>query len=481
MSLTNASPEEAARAAKTSSRTLATLSESSRNNALDAIYDALSAAREDILAANAVDVENAKKATATADGALNPSIFKRLDLSRKGKFHDMLQGIKDVRGLPDPVGRIDLRTELDDGLILQRRTCPIGVLLIIFEARPEVIANIASLAIKSANAAILKGGKESTESFKAIASTISTALSSTDIPNDAIQLVTTRDAVDPLLTLSQYIDLVIPRGSNHLVSHCQKKAHMPVLGHADGLCSIYIHSDADPQMCVDVVVDSKTDYPAACNAVESLLVHEDVLSTILPGLATALQAKGVTLRCDSPSLSVLTSTLDPSASSLLQPSTEQDYATEFLDLILAIRTIPSSPDLNTSVDAAITHINTHGSHHTDAILTSSEPVANRFLSSVDAACKFWNASTRFCDGMRFGFGTEVGISTNKVHARGPVGLEGLTIHEYRVVGKGHCAGAYGGTGGRAYTHRKLPLEGGGESRGEREGVHGGYKPLLIEQ
>ncbi|SMR56210.1 unnamed protein product [Zymoseptoria tritici ST99CH_3D1] len=460
MSLTNASPEEAARAAKTSSRTLATLSESSRNKALDAIYDALSAAREDILAANAVDLENAKKAT--ADGALNPSIFKRLDLSRKGKFDDMLQGIKDVRGLPDPVGRVDLRTELDDGLILQRQTCPIGVLLIIFEARPEVIANIASLAIKSANAAILKGGKESTESFKAIASTIATALSSTDVPNDAIQLVTTRDAVDPLLTLSQYIDLVIPRGSNDLVSHCQKKAHMPVLGHADGLCSLYIHSDADPQMCIDVVVDSKTDYPAACNAVETLLVHEDVLTTILPGVATALQAKGVTLRCDSQSLAALTSTLDPSASSLLQPSTDQDYATEFLDLILAIRTIPSSSSSdqpNTSVDAAITHINTHGSHHTDAILTSSEQTANRFLSSVDAACKFWNASTRFCDGMRFGFGTEVGISTNKVHARGPVGLEGLTIHEYRVVGKGHCAGAYGGTGGRAYTHRKLPLEG----------------------
>lgn len=327
--------------------------------------------------------------------------------------------------------------------------------MIIFEARPEVIANIASLAIKSANAAILKGGKESTESFKAIASTISAALEKTEVPNDSIQLVTTRDAVDPLLSLSQYIDLVIPRGSNDLVSHCQKKAHMPVLGHADGLCSLYIHSDADTKMAVDVVVDSKTDYPAACNAIETLLVHEDVLTTVLPAVATALQAKGVTLRCDEKSKSALSSSLSKEEASKLESSTEEDFNTEFLDLILAIRTIPSGKN---SVDTAIDHINTHGSHHTDAILTASKSTADRFCNSVDAACKFWNCSTRFCDGMRFGFGTEVGISTNKVHARGPVGLEGLMIHEYRVVGEGHCAGMYGGSGGKSYKHKKLPLQ-----------------------
>ncbi|KAF2770408.1 gamma-glutamyl phosphate reductase [Teratosphaeria nubilosa] len=451
MSLTNASPEEAARAAKTSSRTLATLPTSARNEALDAIHNALSTARDDILAANAKDMESAK--TSYAHGELSPSIMKRLDLSRKGKFDDMLQGIKDVRGLDDPVGRVDLRTELDDGLILQRQTCPIGVLLIIFEARPEVIANIASLAIKSANAAILKGGKESTESFKAISSVISKALEQTKVPNDSIQLVTTRDAVDPLLELSQYIDLVIPRGSNELVRHCQRKAHMPVLGHADGLCSLYVHSDAEKEIAVPVIVDSKTDYPAACNALETLLAHEDVLETVLPGVASALIVKGVSLCCDAPSKAALFKHLPPDQSLSIQDATDSDYNTEFLDLILAIRTIPSGAD---AVDKAIDHINTHGSHHTDVIITSSKEVADRFCNAVDSACKFWNASSRFSDGMRFGFGTEVGISTNKVHARGPVGLEGLMIHEYRIAGSGQFAAMYG-SGGKAYKHRKLPL------------------------
>lgn len=351
------------------------------------------------------------------------------------------------------VGKVSLRTELDDGLILERLSCPIGVLLIIFEARPEVIANIASLAIKSGNAAILKGGKESLHSFTAIAQVISGALSSTAVPNDAIQLVTTRDAVDPLLKLSAYIDLVIPRGSNELVAHCQREAHMPVLGHADGLCHLYVHADADPAMAIDVVVDSKTDYPAACNALEVLLVHEDALGSVLPGIAAALLGKGVSLRCDAQSKAALEGKLDAGLARMLQDAGDGDYDTEFLDLVLAVKTIPASGD---AIDAAIDHINAHGSHHTDAILTTSKAVADRFLAGVDSACKFWNCSTRFCDGMRFGFGTEVGISTNKIHARGPVGLEGLTIHEYRLRGEGHCAASYG-SGGKSWKHRQLPL------------------------
>jgi glutamate-5-semialdehyde dehydrogenase len=284
------------------------------------------------------------------------------------------------------------------------------------------------------------------------------------VPNAAVQLVATRDAVDALLELSEYIDLVIPRGSNDLVRHCQRKAHMPVLGHADGLCSIYIHSDADAQMAAAVVVDSKTDYPAACNAVETLLVHESVLHTVLPAVATALFAKGVTLKCDAPAKAALTATLPGSAHLLLQDSVESDYDTEFLDIVLAVRTVPSSPATppdqtspSTSLSFAIAHINTHGSHHTECILTASKAVSEEFFAGVDAACKFWNCSTRFCDGMRFGFGTEVGISTNKVHARGPVGLEGLTIHEYRLSGQGQVAASYSGAGARAYTHRKLDL------------------------
>lgn len=485
MSLTNASPEQAARAAKTSSRKLASLSESARNRALDTIHDALAFARDEILAANRRDMELAQKSS--ANGELSPSIMKRLDLSRPGKFDDMLQGIKDVRKLDDPgkcefespsllsdrlvrvvmicltllltcvVGRVDLRTELDDGLILHRQSCPIGVLLIIFEARPEVIANIASLAIKSANAAILKGGKESTESFKAISTVISRALASTEVPNDSIQLVATRDVVDTLLELSQYIDLVIPRGSNELVRHCQRKAHMPVLGHADGLCSLYIHSDADESMAVNVTMDSKLDYPAACNAVETLLVHEDVLETVFVAVANALMDKNVVLRCDPPSKAALTKHVPHDRALLLQSASEADFSTEFLDQILAVRTIPATPGHPlVAVDAAVEHINTYGSHHTDAILTSSKAVADYFCNGLDSACKFWNCSTRFADGMRFGFGTEVGISTNKVHARGPVGLEGLMIYEYRIAGRGQVAAMYG-SGGRRYTHKKLAI------------------------
>lgn len=268
--------------------------------------------------------------------------------------------------------------------------------------------------------------------------------------------MTTRDAVDPLLQLSEYIDLVIPRGSNELVRHCQKVAHMPVLGHADGLCHMYIHPDADPEMAVSVVVDSKTDYPAACNALETLLVHEDSLKTILPRVASALLQKGVSLRCDSASKAALSGTLDKHEAAMLQDASDADYGTEFLDLVIAIKTIPRAQDPLQSVDAAVEHINTHGSHHTDAILTSSEEVADRFCNAVDSACKFWNCSTRMSDGMRFGFGTEVGISTNKIHARGPVGLEGLTIHEYRIKGSGQGASMYG-AGGRQWKHRKLPV------------------------
>ncbi|PNS14380.1 hypothetical protein CAC42_6893 [Sphaceloma murrayae] len=454
MSLTNASPEEAARAARLSSRKLAILPVAARNAALDAVHNALSSARNEVLQANARDLELAT--TSAADGTLSQSLLKRLDLSRAGKYDDMLKGILDVKNLEDPLGKIDMRTELDDGLILHRQSCPIGVLLIIFEARPEVIANIASLAIKSGNAAILKGGKESTESFKTIATVISEALTTTDVPNDAIQLVTTRDAVDPLLRLSEYIDLVIPRGSNDLVRHCQREAHMPVLGHADGLCHIYIHPDADAQMAVDVIIDSKTDYPAACNAVEVLLVNERALDTILPGVASALLGKGVSLRCDPTAKQALSQRLDKHESVLLQDASDKDYDTEFLDLTLAIKTVPAGGEAMTAVDAAAEHVNTHGSHHTDAILTSSKEVADRFLNSIDSACKFWNCSTRMADGMRFGFGTEVGISTNKIHARGPVGLEGLTIYEYRLQGSGQRAASYG-VGGKAWKHKRIPV------------------------
>ncbi|KAK4246761.1 Aldehyde/histidinol dehydrogenase [Corynascus novoguineensis] len=446
MSLTNASPADAAGAAKSASHILATLSADARNEALTVIHAGLTAARDDILAANARDLELAQQAA--ADGKLSQSLVSRLDLGRKGKFDDMLQGILDVRDLDDPVGKVTLRTRLDDGLDLERVTCPIGVLLIIFEARPEVIANIAALAVKSGNAAILKGGKESTESFVAIARVISAALDKTKVPNGAIQLVTTRDVIPQLLALDSHIDLVIPRGSNDLVRYIKNNTRIPVLGHADGLCAIYLEQSADPAMAADVIVDSKTHYPAACNSLETLLVQESALTTHLPAVAAALAAKGVELRCDAQSKAALARVPNLSVTD----ATEADYSTEFLNLTLAVKTVPSLAE-------AITHINTYGSHHTDCILTSSPEQAEQFMAAVDSSGVYWNASTRFADGTRYGFGTEVGISTNKIHSRGPVGLEGLMIYKYKIRGHGQMAASYGaGEGKKQFLHQRLPLE-----------------------
>lgn len=401
--------------------------------------------------------------TASKDGSLSASLVKRLDLSRPGKYEDMLQGILDVRDLDDPIGKVDLRTLLDDGLELERVSCPIGVLLIIFEARPEVIANIASLAIKSGNAAILKGGKESTESFSAISTVISETLEGTEVPNAAIQLVKTRDVIDELLQLDRYIDLVIPRGGNELVRYVKEHTRIPVLGHADGLCAVYLHEDADVDVAVRVVADSKCDYPAACNAAETLLVHENVLGSVLPAVAEDLLARGVSLLCDQKSKEALKQKLSSANAALLQDASEVDYDTEFLDLKIAIKTVPAvssngatSATTDPSLDLAISHINAHGSGHTDSIVTQSKDAAEYFMCAVDSAGVYWNASTRFADGMRYGFGTEVGISTNKIHSRGPVGLEGLTIYKYKIRGSGQVAGEFG-AGKKAFKHKRLPV------------------------
>ncbi|KAL9048212.1 MAG: hypothetical protein Q9206_006164 [Seirophora lacunosa] len=442
MSLTDSSPEQIAKAASVASTSLAILPSNQRNGALTAIHRSLSQAKESILAANAHDVAHASQAA--ADGELSQSILKRLDLSRPGKWDEMLQGILDVRELEDP------------GWI----ACPIGVLLIIFEARPEVIANIAALAIKSGNAAILKGGRESTASFLAISRAISSALRATAVPNAAIQLVITRDAVASLLKCDKYIDLVIPRGSNELVRTTKESTRIPVLGHADGLCSIYIHPDADLQLSVRVVTDSKLDYPAACNSVETLLVHQEALDTHLPAIATALLERGCSLRCDAMSKTALSTALPAEKALLLQAAADEDYDTEFLSPILAIKTVfpPECSTDEIALTLAIAHINSHSSHHTDAILTSSPSLAKKFKASVASACVFSNTSTRMADGMRFGFGTEVGISTNKIHARGPVGLEGLCIYKYVIDGSGHVAGDYGGAGGKKWRHQRLPID-----------------------
>ncbi|BGP56415.1 hypothetical protein JCM8202_001845 [Rhodotorula sphaerocarpa] len=427
-----------------------------RHVALIAVKDALTSAKQEILDANRKDIEAAREQVAA--GSMSSSLLKRLDLeSSPDKYDSMLQGILDVDSLPDPTGQVTYARTLDDGLELHRVTCPIGVLLIIFEARPEVIANITALAIKSGNAAILKGGKESIHTQNVMSRVIQSALATTQLPSAYIQTVSTRSEIASLLSQDRYIDLVIPRGSNSLVKSIQNGTRIPVMGHADGLCAVFVDESAVEEKAINVVVDSKTTYTAACNAAETLLIHEALLPTLWPKLAAALLTANVALRCDEATLSALS----PSASShlrlpsLVSASTPEDYDTEFLDLVLAVKAVPS-------LSAAIAHINSHSSHHTDAIVTESDANARAFSRGIDSAGVYVNASTRFADGFRYGFGTEVGVSTGKTHARGPVGLEGLVIYKYQVrstSAEGHGTAAFGsGPGQKPFQHTPLPLD-----------------------
>ncbi|KAF9185969.1 hypothetical protein BGZ51_002313 [Haplosporangium sp. Z 767] len=456
--------------ARQAANVLQTISTAQKSVFLNHIYTKLADAKPDILAANKIDKDLALKQVEA--GKLSSSLYKRLDLEGPGKFETMLQGIKDIEQLEDPAGKVHSATKLDNGLELYRVSCPVGVLLVIFEARPEVVVNIAALAIKSGNAAILKGGKESFHTCSAISKAIREAMDdagkaasdSNDEEKepkkalnlaDAIQIVESRQDIDGLLKQDKYIDLVIPRGSNALVKYIQWNTRIPVLGHADGLCSTYVAESAKLDLAKKVVVDAKTTYPAACNSTETLLIHSSHLDTdFFQQLAKTLVDNGVTLKCDAKSLANLQkdqSTFKDKADKL-QASNDEDYDTEFLELILAVKTVDS-------VEEAMGHINEHGSKHTDAILTENESEAKQFMAGVDAAGVYWNASTRFADGFRYGFGAEVGVSTNKTHARGPVGLEGLVIYKYQLHGNGHATADYGaGEGKRPYLHERIQIK-----------------------
>ncbi|KAJ3179057.1 hypothetical protein HDU85_005012 [Gaertneriomyces sp. JEL0708] len=437
-----------AKEAKLAALLLQSASNDQKNIALQRFHDILKERKNDILAANQLDLEAAK--AEVEQGTLSSSLFSRLALTEE-KYSALLQGVLDVARLADPTGRVTLATHLDKNLDLFRISCPVGVLLIIFEARPEVVVQISCLAIKSGNAVILKGGKEASHSNKALYQALQYALSTLTedvkhtIAPAAVSLVSTRSQINSLLSQDAYIDLVIPRGSKQLIQYVQSNTRIPVLGHADGICSVYVHEDADLAIAASVVVDSKCNYPAACNAVETLIVHKNALERVLPGVAKALLEKGVELYCDKESLELLQSSpdLDQYAKSLLA-STPESYQTEYLTLALSVLTVAS-------LEEAMTHINTHGSHHTDAIVTASAQTADVFMSRVDSAGVYHNASTRFADGFRYGFGAEIGVSTNKTHARGPVGLEGLVIYKYRLYGKGQGAGDYG-QGKRKFLH-----------------------------
>jgi len=432
---------EIAQSAKAASRVLSTLPTAAKDEALEAIAAALEANADSILSANAADVAAAEPLVRA--GALSQALFQRLVLSRD-KLRVMIEGVRAVRQLPDPSGRVLDRTLLADGLTLEKISVPIGVLAVIFEARPDAITQIAALAIKSGNAVILKGGSEVEHTMRAILDTMRAALARTCVPSDAICGVYGREAVQALLSMNHLIDLVIPRGSNALVQHIQRNTLIPVLGHADGVCHIYVDQAADPAIVNPVVVDSKTQYPAVCNAVETVLIHSSLAPAILPSLARALEEKSVRIRGDARTQSLL-----PSATVDLVSDTE--WHTEYSDLILAIRIVDS-------LDAALDHIEQYGSHHTDAILTQDPVTAARFLAEVDSANVLHNCSTRFSDGFRYGFGAEVGISTSKLHARGPVGLDGIVTYKYRLTGSGHIVRDYTGANALPYLHQKLKLD-----------------------
>jgi glutamate-5-semialdehyde dehydrogenase len=422
---------DTARQTRQAASKLAILSAQERNAALEAIAIALTTATPEILAANEIDCKNA------AAAGISPALQARLKLG-ESKLNSAIAGIRDVAQLNDPLGFNQIHRELDTGLILQRVTCPLGVLGIIFEARPEALIQITSLAIKSGNGVILKGGKEAIESCKILVEVIHQALTSTKIDPAAVQLLTTREEIEQLLELDEYVDLIIPRGSNAFVRYVQDNTRIPVLGHADGICHLYIDSKADIDRAIAITIDAKTHYPAACNAIETLLVDRQIAPQFLPAVANALKTQQVELRGDVATCQIIEA----------QPATELDWSTEYSDLILAIKIVDS-------LEQAIEHINTYGSKHTDAIVTENPEAATIFQNLVDAAGVFHNCSTRFSDGFRYGFGAEVGISTQQMPPRGPVGLEGLVTYKYKLNGNGHIAATYTGSDAKPFTHRDL--------------------------
>ncbi len=412
--------KEIARTAKEASLKIADLSDDIKNTALLKIADKIEEAKEEIFEANKQDLKDAE--SLVKSGEITKSTFNRLKLD-DNKLRDMIQGIRDIAKLPDPINKKLLVRELDEGLTLYKISCPIGVLGIIFEARPDVIAQISSLAIKSANAVILKGGKESINTNKKIMSIITSVLDEIEeFPKNVLNQVFSRDDVAEMLKCDQYINLIIPRGGNKLVKFIKENTKIPVLGHADGICHIFVDKTADLAMAQKVVTDAKTQYPSACNAVETLLIHNEF-----------------------PQTEALLGSLELSEIKLV-PNPDS-WSFEYGDKILAFKFV-------NNVDEAIEHINTYGSGHTDAIITEDKINAEKFMNKVDSAGVYWNASTRFADGFRYGFGAEVGISTNKTHARGPVGLEGLTIYKYKLFGSGQIVADYV-SGEKQFHHKDL--------------------------
>jgi glutamate-5-semialdehyde dehydrogenase len=427
------------RRARRAAHILAALSEERRNEALLAAASALEARSAEILAANEKDCLAASPAVER--GEMSRAMFSRLRTTEHG-IAEMAERVRDVAKLADPLHRRLAVTELDAGLVLYKETCPLGVVGVVFESRPDVVPQIASLALKSGNAVCLKGGAEATETNAVLVAIWRDALAPfPDVPPDSVVLFHTREDVAQILALHDEIDMIVPRGSNEFVRYVTEHSRIPVLGHGEGICHVYVHKDADLRKALDVAFDSKVQYPAACNALETLLVHQDIAPVFLPQMIAQFRAAGVEVRgCPR--------TLDFAGGQQIVPATEQDWKKEYSDLIISIKVVDG-------VNEAIEHINRYGSRHTESIVTESHDVAARFMEFVDAAGVFQNASTRFSDGFRYGLGAEVGISTGKLHARGPVGLEGLTTYKYKLFGEGQTVASYS-KGQRTFKHRSIP-------------------------
>lgn len=427
------SMDQLARQVKESSIKLAGAGSEVKNKALAHIAEALKERKEEIIRANREDLHRSENDNLTAP------LLKRLRFDQ-AKIDDVVDGIYSLIGLEDPVGKTLLATELDDGLELYKVTCPIGVIGVIFESRPDALVQISTLCLKSGNGVLLKGGSEARETNRVLAEIILQASVKAGVPPHWLALLETRSDVSEMLKMDQYIDLIIPRGSNDFVRYIMNNSRIAVMGHADGICHCYVDKDADIDQAVNIIVDSKTQYVAVCNALETLLVHENVVPELLPALVSALETKQVELYGCSKTLAVIPATL----------ASEEDWKTEYLDYKLSVKVVAG-------LDEAIDHINTYGSGHTDSIITRDKEKAAYFMNYVDSGNVFWNCSTRFSDGFRYGFGAEVGISTSKIHSRGPVGLEGLVIYKYKLIGNGHIVGDYASRK-KTFKHKKLQRE-----------------------
>jgi len=418
---------------------LANVDEATRNEALRSIADALREEEAAILDANARDVSAAEELL--AQGEYTQALVDRLKLDA-AKIESIAEMVESVAEQEDPLGRTLAARELDEGLDLYRVSVPLGVVATVFESRPDALVQIAALALKSGNAVILKGGSEASESNRVLHRVIQEATAEiAEVPGGWAGLVEAHEEVDRLLELDDQIDLVMPRGSSEFVSYIQDTTQIPVLGHTEGICHVYVDEAADLAMAEDVAFDAKVQYPAVCNAVETLLVNESVAAEFLPGLVERYEDAGVELRGDDAVREVVD----------IGAATADDWDTEYGDLELSIAVVDD-------VYEAIDHVNAHGSKHTESIVTADDAAAEAFMTGIDAASVFHNASTRFADGYRYGLGAEVGISTGKVHARGPVGLEGLTTYKYYLEGDGHLVASYSGEDALPYTHRELDAE-----------------------